>query len=155
MKIEIKRAGLKDAQVIWTMQRAAFQPLFEKYHDTETSPAMEDYEKTVSRLQHDSSFFYLILTDGQAVGALRVVDTKNPMSRKRLSPVFILPEYQNLGIGKEAIRLAEEIHGTSGWQLDTILQEKGNCHLYEKMGYKKTGESRVVNDRMTLIIYEK
>jgi hypothetical protein len=27
-----------------------------------------------------------------------------------------------------------------GWILNTILQESGNCHLYEKIGYRKTGE---------------
>ena len=47
------------------------------------------------------------------------------------------------------MRLAEEIHGSSGWELDTILQEKGNCHLYEKMGYKQTGETKVVNESTT------
>ena len=25
--------------------------------------------------------------------------------------------------------------------LDTILQEKGNCYLYEKMGYRKAGKT--------------
>ena len=59
------------------------------------------------------------------------------------------------GYAQQAMQLAEEIHGSSGWELDTILQEKGNCHLYEKMGYKQTGETKVVNERMTLVFYHK
>ena len=55
----------------------------------------------------------------------------------------------------EAIRLAEEIHGAANWELDTILQEKGNCYLYEKMGYRQTGKTEVVNDKMTLVFYKK
>ena len=51
--------------------------------------------------------------------------------------------------------MVEEIHGISNWELDTILQEKGNCHLYEKMGYRKTGKMEKVNERMTLVFYRK
>jgi hypothetical protein len=39
--------------------------------------------------------------------------------------------------------------------LDTILQEKGNCHLYEKIGYKKTGKIEKINERMDIVYYEK
>ena len=54
-----------------------------------------------------------------------------------------------------AIRAAEDIHGSANWSLGTILQEKGNCHLYEKMGYHPSGTRKVINDRMTLVFYEK
>lgn len=77
---------------------------------------------------------------------------------KRLSacnPLFILPEYQGRGIAQQAISSAEALHGAHFWELDTIAQEAGNCHLYEKMGYRATGESAPVNDRMTLVRYEK
>ena len=40
------------------------------------------------------------------------------------------------------------------WKLDTILQEKGNCHLYEKCGFVRVGEEKPINDKMTLIDYE-
>ena len=36
-----------------------------------------------------------------------------------------------------------------------ILQEKGNCRLYEKMGYRQAGISQIVNERMTLVLYKK
>ena len=41
------------------------------------------------------------------------------------------------------------------WRLDTIKQEKGNCHLYEKCGFIRTGGERIVNENMTLVDYEK
>ena len=40
------------------------------------------------------------------------------------------------------------------WKLDTILQEPGNCHLYEKCGFVRVGGEQQVNDKMTLIMYE-
>ena len=41
------------------------------------------------------------------------------------------------------------------WELSTILEEKGNCYLYEKLGYHPTGNTQVINDRLTLIFYHK
>lgn len=57
--------------------------------------------------------------------------------------------------GQKAIRLCEEMHGNENWELDTILQESKNCHLYEKMGYRQTGKTKVINERLTLTFYEK
>lgn len=37
-------------ETIWKMQIAAFQDLFAKYQDTETSPATEPLEKVIIRL---------------------------------------------------------------------------------------------------------
>lgn len=66
-----------------------------------------------------------------------------------------LPEFQGRGIAQEAIRLCEEIHGKREWELETILQEKKNCHLYEKMGYRNTGKTEVINEKLTLVFYVK
>ena len=74
---------------------------------------------------------------------------------KKISPLFVMPEYRGKGVTQAAIRAAEAIHGSENWQLGTILQEEGNCHLYEKMGYHQTGETKVINARMTLVFYEK
>ena len=66
-----------------------------------------------------------------------------------------MPEYRNKGYAQIAIREAEKIHGAEYWSLDTILQEKGNLHLYEKMGYHQTGRIEKINDRMDIVYYEK
>ena len=66
-----------------------------------------------------------------------------------------MPEYRNKGYAQIAIREAEKIHGVGNWSLDTILQEKGNLHLYEKMGYHQTGKTEIINDRMTIVFYER
>ena len=41
------------------------------------------------------------------------------------------------------------------WKLETILQEPKLCHLYEKMGYRRTGKTERVKDGMDLVYYEK
>lgn len=91
---------------------------------------------------------------GEAVGAIRVIDMKDG-SRKRISPLFIMPQYRNRGYAQAAMMEAERMHGADNWKLDTILEETGNCYLYEKMGYRKTGKTEKINDKMTLVYYEK
>lgn len=50
---------------------------------------------------------------------------------------------------------AEKIHGKDNWRLATILQETGNCYLYEKMGYHQSGNLTNINEKMTIMGYEK
>lgn len=76
-------------------------------------------------------------------------------SRKRIAPIFIMPQYRNRGYAQLAMLEAEKIHGEDNWKLDTILQEHGNCYLYEKMGYKRTGKTKIINEKMTIVFYEK
>ena len=149
MEITLVRANIQDAENLWKMQIAAFQDLYAKYQDPETSPATETLEKTMTRLEQPYTYYYYIKVEDCIVGAMRVIDHKEDGKYKFLSPIFIMKEFRGRGYAQQTMRLAEEIHGSSGWELDTILQEKGNCHLYEKMGYKQTGETKVVNESTT------
>ena len=144
-----------DAETIWRMQVKAFTPLLERYQDFDTNPANEPLERVERRVTQPETFFYIIMADDEPVGAIRVVDPKDGAAAKRISPLFVLPEYQGKGVAQAAMMEAERIHGGENWMFQTILQEAGNCHLYEKMGYRQTGEQRVVNERMTLVTYEK
>jgi len=155
MRVELLKADINDAKELHAMQIKAFKELLEKYRDFETSPASEGMEKVEARLKQDTTFYYFICIGQQKVGAVRVVDKKEAGKNKRISPIFILPEFQGKGIAQKAIRLCEEVHGNENWELDTILQEPKNCHLYEKMGYRQPGKTKVINERLTLTFYEK
>lgn len=154
-KMELVRIGIDDAEKLWKMQVEAFASLYEKYQDIDTSPATEKIDKILMRLNQSFTYFYFIVVDGEKVGAIRVVDKKEEGKAKRISPIFILEQYRNHGYAQTALQMAEQIHGSFNWELDTILQEEGNCHLYEKMGYMKTGKQEKINDRMTLVFYRK
>ena len=155
MEVRLVRAGEQDARGIHAMQVKAFVGLLEKYRDYDTNPGAETEERVLARLQQDFTYYYFIRLDsGETVGAIRVVDFKNEEA-KRISPLFILPEYRNRGYAQAAIREAERIHGAENWSLGTIAQEAGNCHLYEKMGYHLSGTETPVNEKLTIIGYEK
>ena len=106
-------------------------------------------------LEQPFTYYYFIVVDGIEVGAIRVVDKKEHGKSKRISPIFIMKEYRGKGFAQEAMRAVEAIHGENDWELDTILQEKGNCYLYEKMGYYQTGKTEEINERLTLVFYRK
>lgn len=154
MQAELIRIGLEEAESLWKMQVTAFGDLYTKYKDTETSPAAEPLEKVKARLLQPFTFFYFIVDGGSTVGAIRIIDRKDGTSKK-ISPIFVMPEFRSRGYAQAAIIAAERLHGSSNWFLDTILQEEGNCHLYEKMGYRQTGNRKVINERMTLVDYRK
>ena len=152
--IKLVKANIADAEELLKMQKTAFEELLNKYEDYETSPANEPLEKVIKRLNEPFTYFYFIESDGKKIGAVRVVDKKSS-EPKHISPIFILPEYRNCGYAQTAIRQAETIHGSYGWEIDTILQEPANCRLYEKMGYCKTGKIRVISPKLTLVYYKK
>lgn len=155
MEVKLVRADAKDAKELHAMQVKSFRELLEKYQDFDTSPANESVEKVEARLKQEFTYFYFICVGTQKAGAIRIVDKKETGKNKRISPIFLLPEFQNQGIAQKAILLCEKIHGNKCWELDTILQEAKNCHLYEKMGYRQTGKTEVINERLTLVFYEK
>lgn len=97
MNMKLLRIGLDDANVLWEMQVEAFQGLYKKYEDEETSPAAEKIDKTIMRLEQTFSYFYFIVVDDVKVGAIRVVDKKEDGKPKRISPIFIMEEYRNKG----------------------------------------------------------
>lgn len=152
--MQLVRCTVADAELIRHMQKEAFAELLEKYQDHDTNPANETIERITWKLQQPDCYFYRIEVDGETVGAIRVVDAGDG-SRKRISPLFILPQYRGKGYAQGAILEAEKRHGAHNWELGTILQEAGNCYLYEKMGYHQTDRQTVINDKMTIVGYEK
>lgn len=144
----------EDIELVWKMQVDAFSELLEKYKDFDMSPAAEKMDKINARFKQPWTTYYFILADDEKVGVIRVVDKKDG-SRKRISPIWIMQEFRNKGYAQQAILEAERIHGSNHWCLDTILQEKGNLYLYEKLGYHQTGRIDKINDRMDIVYYEK
>lgn len=154
MNISLTKLDLKDAEIIHKMQIKSFTPLLEKYRDYETSPANEPLERIVERINQAFTDYYIIKSDNITVGGIRIVKKDN--KHYRVSPIFILPEYQGRGIAQKVFQRIEQIYcDAKAWELDTILQEKGNCYLYEKIGYVKTGETKIINDKLTLVFYKK
>ena len=155
MELKISLVRECDADTVFEIQRAAFRPLYEKYHDDATSPYLEDKETVLRKYTRADSAGYLFFADGKAVGAVRInLDAEKKAAR--VSALCVLPEYRNIGVAQTALRKIEALHPeVETWSLDTILEEPGNCYLYEKLGYRKTGKTERIHENMTLVCYEK
>ena len=154
MLVSLSKATLEDAEVIWKMQVEAFTDLLEKYQDYDISPATESFEKIKAKFEQPWTTYYFIMNSDIKIGAVRIIK-KDDGSRKRISPIWIMPEFRNKGYAQQAFEELEKIYGADGWCLDTILQEEGNIHLYEKIGYHQTGKVEHINERMDIIFFEK
>ncbi len=153
-EVHLKPVSPEDIETVWKMQVEAFSGLLEKYHDYDLSPAAEGMDRVLARFNQPETTYFFIMAGDEKVGVIRIVDKKDG-GRKRISPISIMPEHRNKGYAQQAIIEAEKIYGSSYWCLDTILQEKGNLHLYEKLGYHQTGKVDKINDRMDIVYYEK
>ena len=154
MRISLKKASIRDAEAIHGLQIESFLPLLRKYRDYDTNPANEDVERVIDRLKQPHTTYYFIMLDGVRIGAIRII-YDDEVRRARISPMFIVPEHQGKGYGQDTIGLVEDVVDAECWELETILQEEVNCYFYEKMGYRRTGVTRELNDRMTIVSYEK
>lgn len=153
-QVVIQKAVIEDVPLIHSIQVEAFKPLLDRYQDFDTSPANETIQRTKDRLQQKQTDYYLIVYDKITVGAIRIVRKDN--RRYRVSPIFILPEYQGKGIASATMHAVESLYADAlVWELDTILEEQNLCRLYEKLGYNKTGKVTKMNERMTIVFYEK
>ena len=154
MSVELVPVKREEIETVWKMQLEAFSGLLEKYQDYDISPGAEPVDNVIARFEQPWSTYYFILAENAKVGVIRIIDKKDG-SRKRISPIWIMAEYRNKGYAGQAICQAEELFGENNWCLETILQEKGNCHLYEKLGYHQTGRIDKISDCMDIVYYEK
>jgi len=152
--IQLKVASLTDAPKLHTLQLEAFSETLEQYQDFATNPANESIDRIIHRITHPSSTFRQIIVDDVVVGGICVV-AKAP-SRYSISPMFLDPAHQGEGIAQRALQLVEAAYpDATTWELRTIREETRNCYFYEKMGYRLTGVSQPLNERATLVSYQK
>ncbi|MFT9191532.1 MAG: GNAT family N-acetyltransferase [Liquorilactobacillus sp.] len=81
----------------------------------------------------------------------------NKENTAKISPILILPEFQNQGLAqKSLIQIEKKFPDIKTWVLDTIKQEKKLVHLYLKAGYQIIdGKESRIQDGMNIIYFYK
>ena len=155
MNMIVSRVFERDLNTVFEIQHAAFKQLYEKYHDNGSNPYTESKETTFLKYTRPGSSGYLFILDGKPVGTVRI-SISDVCKSGRISALCVLPQYQGMGIAQKGLLEIERLHpDVTTWFLETILEETGICHLYEKIGYQKTGRTKRINEKMTLVSYEK
>lgn len=152
MDICLKKAVFSDCEQIRKMQASAFSELLKKYRDYETNPASESLEKIQYKFNQSFTDYYFIMLEKTKIGVVRVAKLSDTVCR--ISPMLILPEYQNKGYAHQALSAVEKLYPSADeWQIDTIKEESKLCYLYEKCGYIPTGKEEILKDGMTIAYY--
>lgn len=153
MNVELVEMKKNDFYTAYKMHFIGFVPTFIKYKDCFNNPIFRTPKKFKSYFNSENLFMYFIKCNDIFVGQIWISENEDKYSISRL---FVLKKFQNQGIATMAILKAEQLFVEKHkWYLDTIKEEKNNCHLYEKLGYKKIGIENKINKRMTIIEYEK
>ena len=153
MNVILVKADIEDSEKLLEIQKICFAPHLERYQDFDTNPALASLEKVKWRIQNEN--FYKILYGDIWVGSINIIKL-DEVGNYKLHIINILPEYQRKGIGQTAIKKAEDIFSDAKtWFLETIEDMPDNRHVYEKVGYKFTGKTEIINDKLTLVFYEK
>lgn len=156
IQISFKQATVQNLEEIVTMYRKSFKKLYEKYHDDTTSPYKEPKEVIENKLSLKNSYYFFIQQKKKNVGIIRIL-LDNKENTAKISPILILPEFQNQGLAqKSLIQIEKKFPDIKTWVLDTIKQEKKLVHLYLKAGYQIIdGKDSRIQDGMNIIYFYK
>ena len=154
--IHLRRAALTDAEALHRMKHDAFWPLYERYHDAATSPAVELLGKVKRQLASTDTDWYLICCADEPVGGLRIARerTEEGLPCCRVSPLFVLPEHQGQGIARQALLQAFALYPEATlWRLSAVLQERRTCRLYESLCFRRTQTVPTATPGMDIVYY--
>jgi len=153
MKISIVASDLLDSEKLLCIQKQAFKPLYDKYHD-EQSPYLHTLADMQARIARDDADYYKIMVEGELAGGLCVYNKS--ADDKWVAIVYVAPAYQNQKVAQTALKLAEAKYpGAKTWGLDFPIDRMANKKCYKALGYNDTGKRLQINEKLTLAVYEK
>lgn len=153
MNISLVPVEEKHLEMLCALQHAAFLPLYDRYHD-EKNPAFKGAEELRRQMDSPDFFPYAILADGTIAGGITVKRLEKGVYY--LSRLYVDPALHCRGIASAAIRICESFFPDARrWLLDFPADMEPNRRTYEKAGYHNTGETRKINNLLTLAMYAK
>lgn len=148
MNLNLQRALEEDAQSIVDARNQSFYDDYVRFGECPGYHITPDEMRETIR----EADVYRILVDGKMVGDVSVHRPSDDGSRW-IGCLEIIPEQQNGGIGSETLQAVFDCYPeTKKWELETPVQNKRNCHFYEKAGFHGTRET-VHSNLLTLRTY--
>lgn len=154
MNIQLIKATTSDAEAMQKMQIESFTPHFQHYKDVAKSPVNESLEKMLYRINYEKGSYFKIIVDNIHAGCVWVCIDEPKLYR--IGIMYISPEFQCKGVGQKTLAIAESLFPEAeSWELDCPADLPLNRHCYEKVGYRLTEETKIINDELTLVFYRK
>jgi ribosomal protein S18 acetylase RimI-like enzyme len=141
--VEIRKATVDDAAELTEVQTRAFQD-DNKWKppgcSLEGPPGYDSVDWNAGWIARTP--YFKIVFDGQTVGGLIVFDMGHGCYE--LGRIWVDPDFQNRGIGQQAVWLVFETFAEAArWTVGTLSWAVRNQHFYEKMGFVKVRETEV------------
>lgn len=160
--ISIKTTTNDEIDVLTDIQKQAFKPLYERYHDA-SNPYLRGRENIEKRLCSDYFKNFTIYYNNEIVGGvLYKLKGATPFidelkeNECYLTRVYIKPEKQNLKIARTAILMCEkELTGRNIYYVDFPQNLEKNRRCYESIGFKDTGKYLETDPGVVLASYKK
>ena len=160
--ISIRPTVAEDADTLCALQKAAFLPIYEQYHD-EGNPCLRGPEDILKRLDSATFKYYTILVDGEIAGGVLYRRAGRTPFVAELKPgeyyllrIYVKPDLQCRGIGAQAILLCEkEFPDAVKFYVDFPKELVKNRKCYEKAGFRDSGEELEASPGLILAGYEK
>jgi len=131
--LQIKRAGVQDAEAILNLQKLAYLSEAEIYNNDSIPPLTQTLEEI--RVEFDHQIFLKALINERIVGSVRAYETTGTCHIGRL---VVHPGFQNMGIGSRLMNKIEAIfENAKRFQLFTGDNSERNLYLYQKLGYRE------------------
>ncbi len=132
MKIEVRQEKPLDYKVVSELIESAFQK--EKLSDHKEHFLVDRLRKSTSFIPELSM---VALSDGKIIGhilltRIKVKNNQTEFESLALAPVSVMPEFQEMGIGKKLIEEAHEKAKELGYKSIILL---GHENYYPKFGY--------------------
>lgn len=160
--ISVRPTVFQDAPILHAIQKQAFLPLYERYHDA-GNPYLRGMDDVTRRI--DSPFFraFTVLEDGDIVGSIfyRVQGSCPFLGDLKpgeyyLSRAYIRPDRQGQKIAQRAILLCEKhFPDAKLFAVDFPADLEKNRRCYEAAGYRETGLRHEVQPGLTLACLKK
>jgi ribosomal protein S18 acetylase RimI-like enzyme len=115
--------------------KEAIREKFERRREKEKA----DLEKMIKNFgPKEDSHYWVAETEGKIVG---YVGTHIKDGERRLGALYILPEYQRIGIGSKLFNKAVEWIGTDNFEIEVAAYNEKAINFYNKFGYELTGKN--------------
>ena len=134
-QIQLRKAAAADADFIYALVEKTMRGYVEQIW----GDFSEDYNRRNIVESIASGIYSIIVVDGREVGALAV---EREDTHIQLTQLYVLPEYQNQGIGTSLVRqLAQEAKKVKKPLRLRVLSVNPARKLYEREGFRVTSET--------------
>jgi len=133
--ISLRQATYDDSEFAYQIKKAAFREYVEKVWGWD-----EETQRQLHERRFASQDFKVIQVSGIDVGVLAIVRQPDCV---KINQMFIVPGYQNMGLGTECmVRIINEAAASKlPIRLQVLKVNDRAIAFYQRLGFRSTGES--------------